>query len=152
MGRIPHTEMTLYVDGASLGNPGPAGGGLVLVCGNSVLHRASIPLGVATNNVAEYRALIAGLHEAAARGAKRLVVRSDSELLMKQMRGEYRVKAKHLRELCEWARKVARRFESVTWEHVPRDQNREADALAKQGAERSASLRTEGQSREGRSR
>ncbi len=131
-------DITVYVDGASLGNPGPAGAGIVLTAGGEVIHRASIPLGATTNNVAEYRALIAGLHEAAARQARRVTVRSDSELLVKQMRGEYRVKAAHLRPLHEWAMKLTRRFEEVTWQHVPREENREADALAKQGAERAA--------------
>lgn len=131
-------EITVYVDGASFGNPGPAGAGIVLVAGRRVIHRAAIPLGEATNNVAEYRALIAALHEAAARRARRVTVRSDSELMIKQMRGEYRVKAPQLRPLHEWAVKLASRFEQVTWQHVGRERNREADRLAKQGAERAA--------------
>ncbi|MGD9520181.1 MAG: ribonuclease HI family protein [Armatimonadota bacterium] len=137
MRRPIYEEMVLNIDGASFGNPGPAGAGIVLTAGNEVIHRASIPLGETTNNVAEYRALIAGLHEAAARKARRVVVRSDSELLIRQMRGEYQVKAPHLRPLHEWGKKIADRFEGVTWEYVPREENSEADRLAKEGAESS---------------
>jgi probable phosphoglycerate mutase len=98
---------------------------------------AAVPLGRATNNVAEYRALIAGLHEAAARGARRVSVRADSELVVRQLQGRYRVKAAHLAPLHDWARKLIARFDEVTFQSVPRDQNSEADRLAREGAERS---------------
>jgi ribonuclease HI len=134
-GRRGHADLILHVDGASLGNPGPAGAGLVLVThSGEVVAQNSVPLGVATNNVAEYRALIAGLHEASAAGARRLIVRSDSELMIKQLRGEYRVKTPHLRPLFDWVVKLARRFEQVRWEHVPRELNAAADDLAKAAA------------------
>lgn len=134
-----HADLILHVDGASFGNPGPAGAGFVLKTRNGrVVREGSIPLGVATNNVAEYRALIAGLGEAAAAGAQRLLVRSDSELMIKQLRGEYRVKKAHLRPLYDWAVKLAGRFEQVRWEHVRRELNAAADDLAKAAAKRSA--------------
>lgn len=135
-------ELILHVDGASFGNPGPAGAGYVLLDRRGeVVRENSLPLGIATNNVAEYRALIAGLSEAAALGVKRLLVRSDSELMIKQLRGEYRVKTAHLRPLYEWAVKLSRRFEEVRWEHVRREYNSVADDLAKNGAKRSAEQR-----------
>ncbi len=133
-----HAHLVLHTDGASLGNPGPAGAGFVLLEDDGeVVREGSIPLGVATNNVAEYKALIAGLNEAAALGARRLTVRSDSELMIKQLRGEYRVKTPHLRPLYEWAVKLARRFEQVRWEHVRRESNTVADDLAGAAAKRS---------------
>ena len=127
-----------YVDGASSGNPGPAGAGFVLRTpdGEVVAERA-IPLGEATNNAAEYKAVIAALNEAAAKGARRVVVRSDSQLLVRQMLGEYRVKNEGLKPLYEWVKKLTNRFEGVKWEHIPREQNAEADRLARQGAEKS---------------
>ncbi len=134
---LNHDALVLYVDGASFGNPGPAGAAFVLEAAEGELKRASIPLGTCTNNEAEYRALIAGLYEAAARRARRIIIRSDSQLLIRQMRGEYKVKAKNLQPLHKWAQKVARRFEHVCWQHIPREQNALADALAKQAAERS---------------
>jgi ribonuclease HI len=133
-----HAHLTLHVDGASLGNPGPAGAGFVLLDDDGEVVRGnSIPLGVATNNVAEYKALIAGLSDAAALGVRRLTVRSDSELMIKQLRGEYRVKTPHLRPLYEWCVKLARRFEKVQWEHVRREFNTVADDLAGEAAKRS---------------
>ncbi|MCX7599017.1 MAG: ribonuclease HI family protein, partial [Armatimonadetes bacterium] len=99
--------ITIYCDGASLGNPGSAGAGFLLLGPDGkVLRRRAVPLGETTNNVAEYRALIAALHEAAAVGARKVRVRADSELLVKQMRGEYRVTAPHLKPLYAWAQKL----------------------------------------------
>jgi ribonuclease HI len=139
MSRTQTAQLVVYADGASLGNPGPAGAGFVIATPDgAVLRRRCLPLGQATNNVAEYRAVIAALHEAAALGAQEVVVRADSELIIKQMRGEYSVRSKHLRPLYEWARKVARRFQKVHWEQVGREENAAADALAKAGAARSA--------------
>ncbi len=128
-----------YVDGASSGNPGPAGAGFVLQTPDGeVLVERSIPLGEATNNVAEYRAIIAALNEAAARRARRVVVRSDSQLVIRQMTGQYRVKNEGLKPLHEWVKKLTSRFEGVKWEHIPREQNARADELARQAAARSA--------------
>ena len=93
-------------------------------------------MGRATNNVAEYRALIAGLHEASARGIKHLRVRTDSELVCRQLNGQYRVKSDNIRQFYEWARRLMQRFESVEIQHVPRDENAEADQLASDAASR----------------
>ncbi|HUS81392.1 MAG TPA: DUF3830 family protein [Armatimonadota bacterium] len=128
----------LHADGSSLGNPGPAGAGFVLTdtCGQ-VLAEGSIPLQPDTVNVAEYRALIAGLAEAARRGVRTLQIRMDSELVIKQLNGQYRVKAPGLRPLHQWARKLMGRFEAVRCEHVPRGENARADELAAAASRRS---------------
>jgi len=132
--------IVIYCDGASLGNPGPAGAGFVLVGPNGkILRRRAVPLGPMTNNAAEYRALIAALHEAAALGARKVRVRADSELLVKQMRGEYKVSAPNLKPLHAWARKLLARFDEVDFEAIPREENAEADRLAKAAAQRTRS-------------
>ncbi len=127
----------LYTDGAARGNPGPAGAGFVL-CDpqGGALTQRGIPLGEATNNVAEYRALIAGLHEARAIGIKHLLVRTDSELVSRQLNGRYRVKSANLRPLYEWARRLMRQFETIQIQHIPREENLEADRLAGEAAKR----------------
>lgn len=124
-------ELRLETDGAARGNPGPAGIGVV---GRSpageVVFRLAEPIGRATNNVAEYRALIAGLERALALGAENVRVQSDSELIVRQMLGEYRVRDAGLRPLHEKARRLAARVASFTIVHVPRSANAEADRLA----------------------
>lgn len=123
-------EATLFADGGSRGNPGPAAGGAVLVDPDgSVLEEVGQYLGTATNNVAEWTALIIGLEAAANRGIRRLAVRLDSELVVKQLRGEYRVKHVDLQPLHRRALALLRRFEHVDVRHVPRKQNKLADAL-----------------------
>lgn len=139
-------SITLHVDGAARGNPGPAGAGAVLsgpdgrACG-----RISLYLGEATNNVAEYSALLLGLQEALRIGARRVKVQTDSELLARQLTGRYRVKDKHLRVLHALIGHLAGGFERFAIEHVPRSRNRQADRLANQAV-------TEGLRREGGSR
>ncbi len=128
-------EAVLYVDGASFGNPGPSGIGVVLVeDGDAVLTRSE-DVGYGTNNQAEYRALLRGLSEALERGITRLLVRSDSQLLVRQMLGEYKVKSKALQALRREAEALKQRFDDIAFEHVRRDYNEVADELAKQGAE-----------------
>ncbi len=121
-----------YTDGGSRGNPGPAGYGVQIVDGSdgSVVAELSEALGKTTNNVAEYRALLAALQWGASNGVDRLHIRADSELLVKQMLGEYRVKNAGLQPLHEEARALCRRIGRVTFEHIRRDRNREADRLA----------------------
>jgi probable phosphoglycerate mutase len=120
-----------YTDGGARGNPGPAGFGVHIESADgrpiAQLHEA---LGVATNNVAEYRALLAALAWALDHGYRRLHVRSDSQLLVCQMRGEYKVKNPGLQALHREARALAGRLEHVAFEHIPRTSNREADRLA----------------------
>jgi ribonuclease HI len=118
------------IDGGSRGNPGPAGYGVRLQRDDGTVVELKRPLGVCTNNVAEYKGLLAALQWAADHGIARLSVRSDSELLVKQMRGEYRVKNTGLLPLYQEARELARRIGRVTYEHVPRERNTEADRLA----------------------
>lgn len=127
----PLESAVLHADGSSLGNPGPAGAGFVLTDeGGALVAEGSIPLEPTTVNVAEYRALIAGLGEAQRRRLKRLTVRMDSELICRQLSGQYRVKSADLRPLYEQVRHLLRGFDQVSCEHVPREDNRRADELA----------------------
>jgi ribonuclease HI len=120
----------LSTDGGSRGNPGPAAFGYVLEAEDgTVLAAHGEAIGAATNNVAEYRALVAGLARALEAGVDELEVVSDSELLVKQMRGEYRVKNAALRELSAEAAGLARRLGRVTYTAVRREHNELADRL-----------------------
>ena len=120
-----------YTDGGARGNPGPAGYGVRFETDEGTLiEELHASIGIATNNVAEYRALIAALEHAKERGHSAVHVRSDSELLVKQMRGEYRVKHPGLQPLFETARALMRDFTRVTFEHVARAKNADADRLA----------------------
>ena len=119
-----------YIDGASRGNPGPAAYAVVLQGpGGQTLAEIGKYFGRATNNVAEYYGLIAALDAAQSRGVTRLLIRSDSELLVRQMQGRYNVKSADLKPLYERALKLSRGFAHFAIEHVPREQNTEADAL-----------------------
>ena len=124
-------EAVLYFDGGSRGNPGLAAYGFVLERsdGESLAADGQV-IGTATNNVAEYRGLMAGLQAAADLGIRRLTVFGDSKLVIEQMKGVWKVRAEGLRELHADARALARGFESVTFAHVRRDGNAEADRLA----------------------
>jgi ribonuclease HI len=120
----------LSTDGGSRGNPGPAAYGYVLETDDgTVLDARGETIGVATNNVAEYRGLLAGLASALERGIEELEVVSDSELLVKQMRGEYKVKSPTLRELVDEAEALARRLGRVRYTAVRREHNELADRL-----------------------
>ncbi len=119
------------IDGASRGNPGPASYAVILRGpGGRVAHQIAKYIGLQTNNVAEYHALIAALDYAAAHKLSALRVRSDSELLVRQMQGRYKVKSPDLRPLFERARKLAAAIPHFSIEHVRRESNRDADALA----------------------
>jgi ribonuclease HI len=123
-------EATLFADGGSRGNPGPAASAAVLLDpAGELVEEIAAYLGVATNNVAEWTALVLGLEAALARGIRRLTVRLDSELVVKQLRGEYRVKHAGLQPLHRRAMKLLRAFEDVDVAHVPRKQNARADRL-----------------------
>ncbi len=120
----------LFTDGGSRGNPGPAAYGFVLEAEDgTVLDARGEAIGVATNNVAEYSALIAGLERARLLEVTELEVVSDSELLVKQMRGEYKVKNAALRELSLDAARLAREIGKVTYTAVRREHNELADRL-----------------------
>jgi len=123
-------EATLFADGGSRGNPGPAASAAILIAPEGeLLEEIAAYLGVATNNVAEWTALLLGLEAASKRGIRRLQVRLDSELVVKQLRGEYRVKHAGLQPLHRQAMKLLRAFESVDVAHVPRKENVMADRL-----------------------
>ncbi len=120
----------LSTDGGARGNPGPAAFGYVLETEDgTVLDARGEAIGVATNNVAEYRALIAGLESALDRGVTELEVVSDSELVVKQMRGEYKVKNAALKELSQKAARLARRLDEIVYTAVRREHNELADRL-----------------------
>ena len=126
--------ITAYIDGGARGNPGPAGYGVSIQDPDgAVLDELHGGLGIATNNVAEYNGLLAALRWAAERGHRKLHIRADSELLVKQMRGEYRVKNEGLKPLFLQACALIRRIGDVSFEHVRRERNTEADRLSNLG-------------------
>jgi len=126
-------ETVLYIDGGSRGNPGPAAAGFVLTdaTGTRLCARAFF-LGETTNNVAEYTAIDKGLEAAKQFGARRLTVFSDSELLVRQINGEYKVKSENIRPIFQQAISRLAEFESWQVKFVPREENREADRLVNQ--------------------
>jgi len=129
MAQSPH--VTLHIDGASRGNPGPAAYGVIMESSDgSRLAAFSGYLGMATNNVAEYRGLLAALDHALGKGYLRVQVQTDSELMAMQIKGVYKVKNPGLKPLREQAERLIARFESFSIEHVRRERNREADRLA----------------------
>lgn len=126
-------KAVLFADGASLGNPGAAGIGAVIRAGGRTLE-ISEPIGVTTNNVAEYSALIRGLEEARGLGAEEITVCLDSELVVRQLSGKYRVKSQALLPCFNRARALLGTFRKTTVRHVPREKNKEADRLSKKAA------------------
>ena len=125
------TKAILYTDGSSLGNPGPAGAGFVLEAPDqTVIVQRAIPLGEMTVGMTEYRALIAVLEEAHRLGATEASIYLDSELVVRQLNGGYRVKNAALKSLYHEASSLLGRLKSFTITHVPRRQNAEADRLA----------------------
>jgi len=125
------TNLVAYIDGGARGNPGPAGFGVRIEQPDGTLvEEIHESIGVATNNVAEYRGLLAALEWAKTHGARILHVRSDSLLLVQQMIGNYRVKNAGLQPLHARARALAREVGQVTYEHVRREANAHADRLA----------------------
>ena len=123
-------KATLYTDGGARGNPGPAAFAYVLEADDgTVLAAHGETIGVATNNVAEYRGLVAGLAKAVELAVSEVEVVSDSELVVKQMLGEYKVKNEALRELSLEAARLARKLDSVDYRHVRRAHNELADRL-----------------------
>lgn len=124
-------KMFLYVDGASRGNPGPAGIGIVILDENQKkLKELYKYIGETTNNVAEYNALIKGLEATVALGAEEIIVNLDSELVANQINGEYRVKDPVIKELFEKAVNILKGLKSFEVKHIERLKNKEADKLA----------------------
>jgi Ribonuclease HI len=133
------TEVRVNVDGGSRGNPGPAAIAAVVQDGDGeVVEEQSEAIGTATNNVAEYRALLLGIERAAALGARRLELIGDSELIVRQVNGEYKVKDEALRELHRQVRKALEGFDEWSIRHVRREENEEADRLVNEELDRSS--------------
>lgn len=125
------TRLIVHTDGASRGNPGPAGIGVAIFDSTgAVVEKLAKAIGRETNNRAEYFALVEGLEAALRLGADEVAVRSDSELMVKQLRGQYAVRNPGLLPLFEQAARLLRKFRKHTITHIPREQNRMADALA----------------------
>ena len=135
----------LCTDGSCLGNPGPAGAGYVIMDqkGNT-LREGSLPIPQGTNNIAEYQAVISGMEAAAELGLTHLVVRSDSQLLCRQIWGQYKVKNSALRRMHVDVRRLMSQFAKVVFEHIPREKNERADALATAASRKAKSDRSQG--------
>ncbi len=135
-------KVVVEADGGSRGNPGPAGFGSVVWTANhqTVLAESKQAIGTATNNVAEYRGLIAGLEEAVKVGATEVDVRMDSKLVVEQMSGRWQVKHPDLRVLMEQAKGVAANFDRIDYEWIPRAENSHADRLANEAMDAAAEL------------
>jgi ribonuclease HI len=128
----------IHIDGAARGNPGPAAYAFIIQKEGSPPLEEKGTLGTMTNNLAEYTALVRALERACALGAQRLIVHSDSELLVKQMNGEYRVKNPDLRVLYDRARELSGQFKQVVIRHVPREHNSRADQLCNEALDEAA--------------
>jgi ribonuclease HI len=132
----PRSGLIVYSDGAARGNPGPAGiGAVVLDQDGEVVAEVAEGIGIATNNVAEYRAALAGLEAAREAGARSVHLRADSRLLIEQLAGRFRVKNPTLVRLHQQVRDVLQGFDEVSFEHVRREKNRHADRLANRGVD-----------------
>jgi probable phosphoglycerate mutase len=125
--------ITAYIDGGARGNPGPAGYGVHIELPDGSVEELHGGLGIATNNVAEYNGLLAALKWAIEHGHRRVQIRADSELLVKQMRGEYKVKHPGLQPLVARARLLVAQLDTVTFQYVRREQNKDADRLSNLG-------------------
>ena len=130
------SKLTAYVDGAARGNPGPAAAGVVFLKAGEPVKTLSVPIGNNTNNVAEYCALILALQEALMMGVRELEVFTDSELVTKQFNGEYKIKEPSLKALYSLASHLRSGFNSLKVAHVPREENKLADAAANQALDR----------------
>lgn len=134
----------IYTDGASRGNPGPSSLGISIVdpSTESEIFYWGEPLGLQTNNYAEYFAVIRALELARDQGVQQLEVRSDSQLLIRQILGEYKVKNEGLKPLFTQVKSLERGFKACAWRHIPREQNKRADELANQALDRGELLRS----------
>lgn len=127
---MSYDKIVIYTDGAARGNPGPAAVGVVLEDeGGKPVATIGRAVGRKTNNQAEYAAVIAGLEKAISLGAKQVVLKSDSELVVRQLTGRYKVKNADLRELYQRVVKLIGQLEKFTAVNIPREQNRKADGL-----------------------
>ncbi|MBI5222975.1 ribonuclease HI family protein [Candidatus Micrarchaeota archaeon] len=127
--------LTIFTDGACIGNPGPMGIGLVIYRESLKVEELSEPIGKGTNNIAEYTAVIRALETAHVMGEMAVHIKSDSELIVRQLNNEYKVKDPALKALKERVVSLSKPM-SVTFEHIPRERNSQADKLSKLAAER----------------
>jgi ribonuclease HI len=125
-------RLEIYIDGASKGNPGPSGIGIIIIKDGSVIREISRYIGPATNNIAEYSALICALQEGLLLKADALRIKSDSELLCRQLNRDYKVKSANIIGLYTQALRLLSGFKEVSIKHIPREQNSSADRLATQ--------------------
>lgn len=124
------SKKDIYIDGASKGNPGESGIGVVIYEGDNILKNISQYIGITTNNVAEYMALIYALQEALILNIRNISINTDSELLYRQIKGEYKVKNEILNLLHKISSHLLSGFEKVEINNIPREKNKEADKLA----------------------
>ena len=130
-------EVVIYTDGASRGNPGKAGiGAVIFNSNNEVLREIAEYIGESTNNVAEYKAVIAGLKAGLSLGAKNVRLKADSQLLIRQIQGVYKVKNAGLKPLYKEVLDLLSQYDSYQVEHVPREENSLADKLANDGIDK----------------
>ena len=129
--QIQGEEYSLYFDGACKGNPGPAGAGYVLYQGSrEVSYKYEFVGTNETNNVAEYHALVLGLKQSLSCGVRNLIVYGDSLLVINQVTGKFKVNSHKLNKYYEFAIELSKQFESVRFQHIPREKNKRADELA----------------------
>jgi ribonuclease HI len=134
---MPHKKIVINTDGGARGNPGPAGIGVVFFDENQkIIGEFNQYIGSATNNTAEYKALILALQKAAVAGAQELEVRMDSELIVRQMQGRYKIKEPGLKILAAEVLKLIKKFHKVEFCHVPRELNKEADKLVNEAIDK----------------
>jgi len=129
-------HLDIYIDGASKGNPGPSGIGVVICQSSAVIKNISEFIGNATNNIAEYTALIYALKEAVLLKAEILQIKTDSQLLARQINRIYKIKNERILELHRQASAIMPAFKKVTVEHIPRENNKGADKLANQAVKK----------------
>ena len=135
-------KVHIYIDGAARGNPGPAGVGIVITDESGAsIENISKAIGNTTNNVAEYTALVFGMEAARNLGAKGLVINTDSELLAKQLGGEYKVKAPTLKGLYAKVMQILKSFDDVAVNQIPREENKDADKLANKALDNAGTKR-----------
>lgn len=125
-------SVQIHIDGASRGNPGNSGAGILIEEENGEIRRIKKPLGVATNNQAEYEALITALEASQVLKKKKLLIFTDSLLLANQINGSWRVRSSNIANLYKRAKHLIQTFDEVTVKHIPREENKEADKLANQ--------------------
>ncbi len=126
--------LVIYTDGACFGNPGPMGIGIVIYRDDVRVEELSEYIGVGTNNIAEYTAVIKALETAHSMGENEVHLKSDSQLIIRQLNGEYKVRDPELKELKKRVDSLCKTLK-ISFEHIPREHNSEADSLSKEGAE-----------------